>query len=665
MKILISIALSAAALSLSAQTQPNYAAQVISAGPSVVLDFNDATTSFKERRTNVTFIPSGAGTITPHVQGFDLTSVTNAAATFPYNGFIVAPNNTLGDFEWNQPWSVQIQLNDFQATRSSDEPLIGKGNVTPLGNNQKGYLLFSHWDSGNSVTEFCTQISATGSTGNLGSVNCTAGAIDFRNGYNYNIVWTHDGTGSPAGDALWVNDASITLGLIAGSGTNPGNVSLAHSGGTGYATSTAFTSTGGGSSCTVTGTMTSSSGVPASLSFTNNYGCTSSPTIVLTSPTGTGVTITPTVSNAVISTSTTTPMTIMGANGSGFGSSGNPALTVDEVAIFPSVVDQYLIAGTFTHTKFYQNLVSAPPASPPYVILTNDGLGDMDNYYSLQELIALHKLGYVRLIAVNQDNGTGVVDAQMYRVMLDQAGLHHVPVSRPSALVAGGTAAPNTLITNYNASTPTSFPSALTVFRTAIAALPSGAKVSIMDGGSDRSIVDLMTSSADSISSQTGATMFANSVAGVYLQGPVSVIPFSGGAFSNDFIDWTAGQYMLANNGSVPLRWFSGSPFAAGPGILHTHTTNDPFYNLIAGQLSEARTCWDCLPATNFMTTIFQGTPISGTLTITDATHGSGTTTPNSQHYTYPLSSLGTDLVYTWFLNSLINVLPQGQPRPN
>jgi hypothetical protein len=85
-------------------------------------------------------------------------------------------------------------------------------------------------------------------------------------------------------------------------------VTVGYSGGTGYANLTPFTSTGGGANCVVNGVMTASGGVPngitttwgQSLPLTDQfgqvvglgYGCTSAPTLVLTSPTGTGVTLT-------------------------------------------------------------------------------------------------------------------------------------------------------------------------------------------------------------------------------------------------------------------------------------------------------------------------------------------------------------------------------------
>jgi hypothetical protein len=85
-------------------------------------------------------------------------------------------------------------------------------------------------------------------------------------------------------------------------------VAVGYSGGTGYANLTPFTSMGGGTNCVVNGIMTASGGVPNGIetswgapqplkSSDGIYvglgsGCTSIPTLVLTSPTGTGVTLT-------------------------------------------------------------------------------------------------------------------------------------------------------------------------------------------------------------------------------------------------------------------------------------------------------------------------------------------------------------------------------------
>jgi len=127
-----------------------------------------------------------------------------------------------------------------------------------------------------------------------------------------------------ANDPLYLVAAAITRGNDVVSGwTNLnlaqvlspyfyGGVTVAYSGGTGYATSTPFTSTGGGTYCHVAGIMTASGGVPNGIetswgeSFPSTstyngigYGCMSPPTLVLTNPTGAGVTLTATTTLTV------------------------------------------------------------------------------------------------------------------------------------------------------------------------------------------------------------------------------------------------------------------------------------------------------------------------------------------------------------------------------
>jgi hypothetical protein len=136
-----------------------------------------------------------------------------------------------------------------------------------------------------------------------------------------------------------------------------GGVTVTYSSGTGYANSTPFTSTGGGTYCHVTGIMTASGGVPngietswgtsfpASTTYSGlGYGCTSAPTLVLTSPTGTGVTLTAT---------TTLIPTCYGTSG-----------CVDQYVVWPNQWSQQ-VGGTWTAPIFtmFQNSLMDPPAN--------------------------------------------------------------------------------------------------------------------------------------------------------------------------------------------------------------------------------------------------------------------------------------------------------------
>jgi hypothetical protein len=136
-----------------------------------------------------------------------------------------------------------------------------------------------------------------------------------------------------------------------------GGVTVSYSGGTGYANSTPFTSTGGGTYCHVTGIMTASGGVPNGIetswgasfppTLTYNglgYGCTSAPTIVLTAPTGTGVTLT--ASNPLIPTC--------------YGTAG----CVDQYVLWPNTYSVQS-SGTTTAPVFawFENSLMDPPTN--------------------------------------------------------------------------------------------------------------------------------------------------------------------------------------------------------------------------------------------------------------------------------------------------------------
>lgn len=68
-----------------------------------------------------------------------------------------------------------------------------------------------------------------------------------------------------------------------------GSVFISPYGGSAYAPSTPFTSTGGGANCLVAGNLISSGGLPKYLTYASNTGCTSLPTIVVGGSAGTNV----------------------------------------------------------------------------------------------------------------------------------------------------------------------------------------------------------------------------------------------------------------------------------------------------------------------------------------------------------------------------------------
>ncbi len=227
---------------------------------------------------------SSPGTITTRQAGFDNTNNSNYSAGFTYNAWNAAPNNTLGAVEWNAPFSILKHIDRFNWNRTGTLVLASKGDIGSHGNN--------YWElyvqmSGSS-SQLCFARNGFGASPTAGSPGyvlqsrCTSSSQDIMpNGFNYDILYTEDGTGSSPGMTLYLN--GLVVASYAGtSGVGFGSATVNATGGTGYAASTPFIGVGGGTGCTITGNMISSGGVPLTtngFTFTNNYGCTSVPSI--------------------------------------------------------------------------------------------------------------------------------------------------------------------------------------------------------------------------------------------------------------------------------------------------------------------------------------------------------------------------------------------------
>ena len=641
--------------------------------------------------------------------GFDNKEPNNTAAALPYNTFLYAPGFTLGDFEWSQPVSFMYQIDRLNWGRSGTKVLLSKGNTA---SNSAPWWKFYVWMKTSTVAQFCLQVNGAGGPGQANYLLCTPNAMDFPNGYNYNVFLTNTGTGAANGFGLQINGTIFSLattsnggsyGLgsvtatVGGSGTGYAAATPFHSvgggtnctvegtlnasggvpsaatltqalnygctgvptlaagpymaaiagSGSGYAASTAFTSTGGGAGCSMTGTMTSSGGVPASV-VTNPSAslqlCTSAPTLVFTSPTGTGETITAVtppgsgatltaaLSGNTISTATTAPLYLNGSwqaapgaawtPGASVAGSTNAAeqpLLVDEFAAFSGAPNQSLIQGAFYQTKFYQGLLKTIPANPYVLVFDNDGCADPDNLYALAATIAAQKMGYIRLAGVVDSSGDGISES-MYRNMLDQAGLAHIPMTVPSAFGSSSTVCTAANSTAFNATTPQTtggYSQAAAMYRTILAANPA-TPVYIMLAGSFRGVSDLMQSGADGISSLSGAQLLAQNAANggaIYAQGLGANLAFT---TDNTLEDWTAGQYVVSHNASLPIFWYGGQPQSTGPGVLSTRNAKDPMYLFAATYGADTRQAFDSLPTASFLSSAFAGG-------VTVAIGGSGT----------------------------------------
>jgi hypothetical protein len=602
---------------LSQSTLPTGARAYVSYGPS--------TPSLRAT------ISESSGTVTPRQPGFDSTQVNNTSAEFPYNSFNAAPNTTLGSsMEWYMPWTMLVHVDRLNWSRSGTLVLASKGDISSASN--------SWWElylqmAGN-VSQLCFKRnggglpSATGGITSAQNGECTSSTFDaMPSGFNYDIVVEDSGSGNSgvAGETN-VTTPAISLYVNGLNGayipitpfTNTyqigfGYATLTATGGTGYTASTSFTSTGGGANCNVAGSIAESGGVWTTVGFTANYGCTSAPTINLTSPTGTPGTLTVGLGGALMNSSTQ-PLMVPGyvSAGAFFGidaaNSTQAPTYIDEAAIFASLLNQTQIQSLFYQTKFWQEVVKTIPTTPYTLIVSEDGCEDDDNLFAISLAIAAQKIGYIRLAGL--ENTVGDSTLALYRQMLDEAGLAHIPVSVPSATTGSDAGGCNTSDLNiYNASTPqskSSYESASTMYRTIFAANATS-PVFIMMGGSSQGVSDFMQSAADSISSLTGAQLMSQNATNggaIYMQGLGCCTTFAG---DNTTEEWVAGQYVLAHNGSTPIYWYGGEPQITGPGVLSTRTSKVPFYLIDASNGSDTRQGYDSLPTQSFLSTLFSG----------------------------------------------------------
>ncbi len=605
---------------------------VLSASPSLYVNYNDQTSSFLDQISGQT-LSSGGGTVTTQQPGFDSTTPSNTSAGFSWNAYSAAPNDTLGTLEWDVPWTMMIHIDRLNWNRTGALVLASKGDLgacagvllcnTNSGSPDSWWQLFIAMSNSSPSSQLCFMRNGYGKGASQQAV-CTGAATNWfeamPNGFNYNIVIEDSGTGAPDALSIYIN------GLLVGQGgyipgitwsntysTGFGNVAVSVTGGAGYANTTAYTSTGGGPACTLTGTMYATNGVPtAAYSSTgdSNYGCTSPPTIVLTSPTGTGAVLTAT-SAAMSMNSTTHPLMVPGyvSKGVTYGVAGNnsaaPPTNVDEFAIFPGNLNFKQITALFYETKFYQNEVaSGLTTSPPLVVLEGFGCGpDFSGPQTVAMTIGAARAGLIQLIGAIDDDGNsnGTNSVGWWRQMLDEAGFANVPLSvgpNSSKPNVGGCPAAN--ITAYNASTPqnaSSYESSVTMLRTLYAKY-STQPIYVLMTQAANGYASFVLSPADTISPLTGLQLQAqNAGNGAWMnmfEGNTSITP-------NDYA--TIQKY----NGSLPIYSLGGTPQSGGPGIFESRPTTDPLYMAALAQSQDTISGWTNLNLAQVMTPMFWG----------------------------------------------------------
>ncbi len=579
-----------------------------------------------------------SGAVATQQPGFDNTNPANYSAGFPYNGFAIAPNNTLGAIDWMNPWTMLVHIDRLNWNRTGTLVLASKGDSSSTANSWWKLTLSASAQPSNVQLCFIRNGPTTsGAIASVGNQICS-GLDAMTNGYGYDILVTDSGTGTAGALDLYIN--GLDKSYIPEAATSNsyqfgfGAVNLTISGGTGYAASTAFTSTGGGPNCKVSGTIPATGGVPkAGLllePYFNNYnaGCTSLPTITLTSPTGTGMVITPSLAGGSMN-STSSPLFVPGSlsagayNGIDQADSTQTSTYVDEFAMFPGVLSATEIQSLYYLTNFYQGVLPAVPQHIP-VIVNEITCADYDATTTIAVLVKLHQLGYVDLLGIGVEGDSGI-GAAYFRQVLDQAGLNHIPVSMASNsnTIPGGTGGwcSTASVTANNASTPqsyTGYPSAVSMYRTILASHP-GTAVTLLIPTTLMIINDFLKSPADSISPLTGAQLWAQNVANgasMYLEGgpdcvsstlPVTTPCVGSVTGDNSLIYPSQAQYVLANLGGMPVYLLGGSPASNGPGALVTRTSKDPLYLASVYYGNDGRTAWDSLGTSMLLTGLFGG----------------------------------------------------------
>lgn len=460
-------------------------------------------------------------------------------------------------------------------------------------------------------------------------------------------------------------------------------MSLAVSGGTGYADSTPFTSSGGGTHCTVAGNMLASAGVPRTLSYTANGYCTSVPTINLAGSAGNGATISAALLNTSIMSSE--PWYLNGdADGvmAKVAFLGSSTRTFDDFAILPEVAPAWVAQDLALYTNASRAGLAAVCAKRPNVVIIEDGDEDWDNWGLVAAAVSAHKLGCINLVGVEDTQGGATVE--WYRQALDEAGLAHVAVAQTpqSTSPCGGTNANWTdepgyfcgqirgegvaeagYDANYRQRVSTGV---MTDVQMYTQVLSKYSNVNIVSGAGLNGVYDLMLSPG-------GVALFQSKVAAIYQQeGGCTDRGWAG----NLAFGMVASEYVLAHNGEVPIYFFGGD-VSCMPGWIqavqdYTRGVNDPWntFDVVYGGGGDSRTPFDSWGFMGMLLPgLFEVSNGPGTMTL------SGTLAEGNQMFSfsplinshhYQMRYSGPQTNFPAVLNSLINMnpnLPVGTPQ--
>jgi hypothetical protein len=579
------------------QTQPTYAAQVMVANPDVLLTFGDKSGGFVDSVAGLTFAPSSMGTILYRQPS---TLYGSTAASLTYDAFLTAPNNSLGNYDWSQPWWAIVDvMPNVNLSGSTVVELFSKGvpnhNLTVtdpgVGLGYEAWLYYNY-----TAAVPCLTLTSTANEGvPSGVTSCSL--LSLPNGFGGTIAFTYDGSGTADGITIYINGIA-SRGLQRGAGA-PTVFSMA---------------------------------TPSNPLYINGDS-----------------------TNLIASQG---------------GNVHNNAPTVYQAfAMGRGTLSQATIQLLAVHDRFYAQILPAAPVSPETIVWDDDGCQDTDNLNSLAAAIRLHQLGYIRLALVNSTDWSDM-GAAIYRQMLDQGGLHHVPASASQGTWTGEMPSGNGVCTagNLAAFNATYLPrnrqmTDVTGYRTALAGASDGS-VQIVVGGAMRGIYDLLISQPDAISSMTGAQLFAAKVTAIHM---MSDIGSQGDTNLGEDPDGAA--YVLAHAG-VPI-YFYGSNVSfgdTGPGANFSRIQQYPFVATLEYANALTRASWDSWPLLGALDlNLFWNPGTPGTVSVTDVYGATtfSTATNSSQYVATPLANWSGSLIMgSWFFNSLINANPEPPVLP-
>jgi hypothetical protein len=595
MRSLLRIAAMAPLLAAAAfaQTQPTYVKQVLASNPDVLLTFSESSGSFMDSVSGLAFAPSSSGSILYRQPS---TLLDSTAASLTYDAYLTAPNTSLGNYDWGQPWWAIVDLKpNVNLSGSTVVELFSKGvpnhnlSVTDPGVGL-GYEAWLYYNYTAAVP--CLTLTSTANEGAPSGLTSCSG-LSLPNGFGGTIAFTYDGSGTADGITIYINGIAST-GLQRGAGAT-----------------TAF-----------------SMATPSNPLYING--------------------------------DSTNLIASQGAN-----VHNNEPTVYQAFAMGRGTLSQATVQSLVVHDRFYAQILPAAPASPETIVWDNDGCGDTDNLNSLAMAIRLHQLGYIRLALVNSTDWSDL-GAAIYRQMLDQGGLHQVPVSASQGTWTSGQMAPGNGIctagnlAGYNA---TYLPrnrqmTDVTGYRTALAAAADGS-VQIVLGGAMRGVYDLLISQPDEISSMTGAQLFAAKVTAIHM---MSDIGSQGDKNLGEDADGAA--YVLAHAG-VPVYFYGTNVNFGdtGPGANFSRVQQYPFVATLEYANALTRASWDSWPLLGALDlNLFWNPGTPGTVSVTDVYGATtfSTATNSSQYVATPLANWSGSLIMgSWFFNSLINASPE------